>query len=277
MRTSTSPRSALMILDPTHTELLRELDRTFSGWAMFEGAGELNPPPIYEIADLEKFDVYENFPQLSFVASGIDIGRPHVGPVDGTFPTDQLLPAELGLPMATCYGAYLFYENAELDQDVTVTLVNRCFRNEDSYEGLRRLASFTMREIVAIGSFGHTQDLLARYSDRIATFADQIGLHLTRQAASDPFFQQDGGRALIQKLQPVKHEFLAGDLAISSVNTHRNFFGERCAIRLAAGEYAFTSCVAFGLERWVSALVEAHGGEPAAALTAVRNVTRRAG
>jgi seryl-tRNA synthetase len=275
MQTNRDVDEALIILDPAHTELIKELDRIFLGWTLAEGAQEIFPPPIYEISDLQKFDVYANFPHLSLVTSAIDTNRVTTPPTDGTFRTEDLLDARFGLPMATCYGAYLFYENAVLEQDTTVTLVNRCFRNEDEYEGLRRLLSFTMREIVALGSFEHTQKLLAKFTERIQVFARELGLDLTRVAASDPFFERHGARALMQKLSPVKYEFQADELAISSVNTHRNFFGERCEIRLLNGEFAFTSCVAFGLERWVAVLVDAHDGDPAAALAAVWNAARR--
>jgi hypothetical protein len=63
-------------------------------------------------------------------------------------------------------------------------------------------------------------------------------------------------------LFPVKEEFVFGDsLAIASVNFHRNFFGERCAITLPDGGPAFTSCVAFGLERWLAALADHFGAQ----------------
>jgi seryl-tRNA synthetase len=186
-----------------------------------------------------------------------------------------MLEARFELPLAACYGAYLFYENSVLGQDTAVTLVNRCFRNEDKYEGLRRLISFTMREIVALGSFEHTQNLLARFTECIQKFAREVSLDLRKAAASDPFFARHGTRAAMQKLSPIKHEFQAGELAISSVNTHRNYFGERCRIRLANDEFAFTSCVAFGLERWVAVLVDSYQGDPAAALVAVHNAAAR--
>ncbi|KAA2255353.1 hypothetical protein F0L68_28520 [Solihabitans fulvus] len=264
---------ALAILDPDHTALLRELDRTFAGWAA--GAGEICPPPIYRIDDLRKFDIYKNFPHLSLVASELDVDRVVDAADSGAFGREQLLGARFGLPSATCYGAYLFYENSQVAAETTVTLVNRCFRREDSYGGLRRLLSFQMREIVAIGSAEHAQDLLARLSVRIIAFATDLLLDVEKVPASDPFFEQDGGRALLQKLSPVKHEFRCEDLAISSVNTHRNFFGERCAITTAdTGEPAFTSCVAFGLERWVAVLVSRYG-DPRKALAAVRDAAQR--
>lgn len=127
-----------------------------------------------------------------------------------------------------------------------------------------------MREIVALGSFDHTQEVLARFTGRIQAFAAALGIELGREAVYDPFFQNDSGRALMQKLSPVKYEFQYGDLAIASVNTHRNFFGERCSIRLDSGEHAYTSCVAFGLERWLAVLTEHFDADLDAALGAVR-------
>jgi hypothetical protein len=54
------------------------------------------------------------------------------------------------------------------------------------------------------------------------------------------------------------------------VNTHRNFFGKRCDIRLRTGDgHAYTSCVAFGLERWLAVLADVYDGDPAAARAAV--------
>jgi hypothetical protein len=278
MTTDSAPitrAGGLAILDPDQTDLLHDLDRVFTGWARESGAREILPPPVYPVADLEKFDVYTNFPHLALVATALDLTGGPPAPVDGRFAPSGLSEARLGLPHATCFGAYLFHEGAELDRDTLITLVNRCFRNEDHYVPLRRLASFQMREIVALGSYEHTQAVLAAFTDRITAFGEALELKLDRVAASDPFFQKDGARALMARVSPVKHEFQAGDLAIASVNTHRNFFGERCRIRLAGADgYAFTSCVAFGLERWLAVLQDRHG-TAARASAAVRAATGR--
>ncbi|AYN38647.1 hypothetical protein D9753_06640 [Streptomyces dangxiongensis] len=272
---SVTRTDALAILDPDQTDLLRELDGVFAGWGRTAGAREILPPPVYPVEDLAKFDVYTNFPHLALVAAPLELAGGPAEPSDGRFAPDGLREARLGLPHATCFGAYLFYEDVELDQDTLVTLVNRCFRNEDHYVPLRRLASFQMREIVALGSYDHTQRLLAEFTERIIAFGAALGVALERVAASDPFFENDGARALLSRLSPVKYEFQAGDLAIASVNTHRNFFGERCRIRLAGEDgYAYTSCVAFGLERWLAVLLDAHGSAPQA-LAAVRDAATR--
>jgi hypothetical protein len=84
---------------------------------------------------------------------------------------------------------------------------------------------------------------------------------VTVETATDPFFDPNGARTVMQKLFPVKEEFLfGGDLAIASVNFHRNFFGEKCRIGRPDGSAAYTGCVAFGIERWLAALGEHFGG-----------------
>ena len=261
---------ALAILDQRETALIQALDATFRGWGIAAGASEITAPPLYPVTDLEKFDVYTNFPHLALVAGPLELAE-HAGkPSAGRFEPTDLADGCYGLPHATCYGAYLYCEGGTVAQDTLITLVNRCFRNEEHYGGLRRLVSFQMREIVALGSYEHTQQVIAAFSRRIAEFGALAGLDLNRVAATDPFFSQDDGRALLQRLDPVKHEYQQGDLAIASVNTHRNFFGERCDIRLRdSGEHAFTGCVAFGLERWLAVLSDRYEGDLDAAREAV--------
>lgn len=114
-----------------------------------------------------------------------------------------------------------------------------------------------MREIVCIGSLDAVQDHLSSFKQQILNFTMEIGLPLEVQVASDPFYQPQGSKAMMQKNFPVKEEFVyGGSVAIASVNFHRNFFGERCDIRTADGQPAFSGCVAFGLERWFHALFD---------------------
>ncbi|GGZ46546.1 hypothetical protein GCM10010387_46250 [Streptomyces inusitatus] len=270
---------AVRILGPDQTELLKELDQIFAGWGVAAGAREICPPPVFPVSDLAKFDVYKNFPHLTFVAGPLNTDHAADILTGGARVEPAVMnDARFGLPHATCYGAYLYYEGRRLEADTLVTLVNRCFRNETRYSGLRRLLSFQMREVVALGGFEHTQRLLEEFSGRIEKFSDALGLGLEKEAATDPFFESGGARALLQKLSPVKYEFHRGGLAIASVNTHRNFFGERCGITLAGEDeqgHAFTSCVAFGLERWLAVLDEVYEGDTRGALAAVRTAAQQ--
>ncbi|NDK29353.1 hypothetical protein FSY75_33950 [Streptomyces sp. TR1341] len=248
------------------TALLRRLDDTFEQWGVTAGARPMTMPPLLPAADLRRLDYYENFPHQAVVATAIDVDRRGEYCTDtGCFPCSSLQPAELGLPSASCYAVYLDHEGREVADDTLVTVVGWCFRKEERYEGLRRQLGFHMREIVALGSREHADAHLREFTERITAFARALDLPLRREAASDPFFDKGGSKALLQRLSPVKHEFLFEDLAIASVNTHRNFFGDRCSITLAGtGEPASTSCVAFGLERWLSALTRRYGSWAAA-------------
>jgi hypothetical protein len=248
----------LAILGTPETALLTLLDGTFARWGTEAGAGEISAPPVYHVDELANFDVYVNFPHLALVGGGIE--APTSGPSGGSFSADQVAGPHLGLSTSTCFAAYLLFSEMRVPADTLVTLVSRCFRKESHFDGLRRLLSFQMREIVAIGSLQHTQLVIERYRERIEDFLGRLSLDYTVEAATDPFFQAEGSRALLQRMQPVKYEFQVDGLAIASVNTHRNFFGERCRISVEPdGTSAFTGCVAFGLERWVSVLVDRHG------------------
>jgi len=177
-----------------------------------------------------------------------------------------LEPAALGLPSAACFAVYLHHRGGRVPDHTTVTVLGRCFRREERYDGLRRLLGFHMREIVALGSRDFVTEHLRAYGDRTAEFASALGLPGRLEAATDPFYDAGGQRALLQRLSPVKHEYVVDDLAIASLNVHRNFFGERCDIRLrGTGAPVFTGCVAFGLERWMSVLRTRYGDDLTAA------------
>jgi seryl-tRNA synthetase len=156
-------------------------------------------------------------------------------------------------------------------ENLLTTAAGTCYRNELRYEGLRRLGAFRMREVVAIGDPDHASAHLARFTTLIMDFADRLGLPMQRQAANDPFFDAAAPQAVWQSIVPVKHEFVVDGLAIASVNEHHTFFGERCAIRRAGANMPVSSsCAAFGLERWISVLVDRFDGDWDSITDAVR-------
>jgi len=268
-----TPTNGLQALSAEATQLLRTLDAELESWGNQAGAASLIMPPLLPVEALARLDFYENFPHQALVVAPLDLARREPGARPACFRPQALDSATLALPSAACFAVYLHHERQTLPGDTAVTVLGRCFRRENHYEDLRRLIGFHMREIVALGSAEYTRQHLDRFGDRIERFAAALGLPLRKQAATDPFYDRNGQRALLQKLSPVKHEYVAGDLAIASLNVHRNFFGERCRITHAGtGEPVFTSCVAFGLERWLSVLLGRFGSYRAAA-AALRDAT----
>ena len=255
--------------------VLRRLDDALLERAGHSGAEEIAFPALSPVADLERIDYFANFPHLGLAA--VPLRRESLGEVailraNGTASVGASLlgEARFFLPSAACYPVYAHLADATLACARRITTVQRCFRNEERYETLARLWSFTMREIVLVGPRDDVRGFLTDHKAWILRFAEGAGIPLSVQAATDPFFDRSGGRAQMQRLFPVKEELVYADaVAIASVNFHLNFFGERWNIRTADGSYAFSGCVAFGLERWLHALGAAHGNDCVAMVEAI--------
>ncbi|WP_420031777.1 hypothetical protein ACN2WE_02455 [Streptomyces sp. cg28] len=261
-----SPGAGLLALDPAHTALLHGLDALLRGLAEELTAPECLGPPLLPAEGLARLDYFRNFPHL-----GVPAGRfaPEALDVlaDGGPPVDAPLRATGHLlPSATCYGLLLSLEGQDVGEDgLRLSATGRCFRNETHYDGLRRLHGFHMREVLYLGTKDGCAEHLDRGGEFIVRLARRLGLDLTRAAADDPFYDRQGSRAKLMALDPVKHEYSTSDgTAIASVNRHRNFFGERLGIGAGSHGSAFSSCVAFGVERWVHAMILTHGSAEAA-------------
>jgi seryl-tRNA synthetase len=250
----------LATLGPDALALRNALDERFSGWGRLCDAHPTAYPTLVDVRKLSRIDYFKNFPHLATLAAGLDQAAMENYAAGGdvtSLPAAHLADAAYALPSAACYSVYLDLDGQVLPEPHYVTTVANCFRREDHFDGLRRLLGFTMREIVCVGEREAVLGHIARYQQLIGDYLAEIELPVEVAIASDPFFDPDASRALMQQLFPVKREFVyGGSLAIASVNYHRNFFGERCRISLPSGEPAFSGCVAFGLERWLAALTD---------------------
>ncbi|AIR96949.1 hypothetical protein [Streptomyces glaucescens] len=266
---TTATDNGLRVLDGGQLRLLRAIDSVFRRLADGWDAPEFRFPFLMQCRDLDMFDYYDNFPHLGLAATRLDPDRvaPLLAESDRPLeriPTEVMQPTGFALPSAACYAIYVELAGSALPAEGAMrTTLGTCFRNEDHYDGLQRLLGFSMREIVCIGPEDVAKNHLLRAKDAVQTLCAELGLDFEIEVATDPFFDKNSGKAKMQRLFPVKEEFVVNGLAIGSVNYHRNFFGERCGIQ-AGDATAHTSCLAFGLERWVHTLTERFGGTDAA-------------
>ena len=91
-----------------------------------------------------------------------------------------------------------------------------------------------MREIVCIGPEETAKSHLLRAKDAVTTLLGELGLDYKIEVATDPFFDKNSGKAKMQRLFPVKEEFVVNGLAIGSVNYHRNSSASGAPSRQAA-------------------------------------------
>jgi len=173
-------------------------------------------------------------------------------------------PVDTVLTPAACYHVYAGHRGQRLPAALHLTTRNTCFRREAGYQPLRRQRSFSMREIVCLGTACETAAFLETARDMTHRFAQLIDLPLDWLPATDPFFRlhSDPGY-LMQRIEPVKHEATyGGSLALASANLHHDHFGAAFGIT-RDGAHAGSACLAFGIERWLYAITDRHGTEPA--------------
>ena len=248
--------------------LFQKLDGLFLRWAAESQARDYLFPPCLPAAALDRVDYFRSFPHLvtfpvALSAQDANLKQfsatAHVD-ASGSVPLTSGAPVRDVLTPAACYHFYWNFAGEELDQPRYVTTRATCFRRETQFIPLQRQWSFTMREIVCLGTAEEVQDFLGHSQQRIDRFLQTIGLPVSWQAATDAFFDpSSNAKYLLQKLAPNKTEMVFQEhLAIGSINFHRNYFGEAFGIR-RHGQAAYSGCVAFGLERWIYAWLTQFG------------------
>jgi seryl-tRNA synthetase len=248
-----------------------DCDEAFRRLAARWEAEEERHPATLPASQVQRVDYLRSFPHQATFAVGMDRAEANLdaflaGPVlDGRdrVAVTALAPVREVLTPAACYHLFGEHEGEALGGPRYLTTRNTCFRREAEYVPLRRLWSFSMREIVCLGTRAETAEFRAQTQAMVDRFVELVDLPVAWVAATDPFFQpQRNPKYLMQRVQPVKHEAMyGGDLAIGSVNSHQDHFGVNFAIT-RAGEPAYSCCMAFGIERWLYALTDRHGTDP---------------
>lgn len=248
--------------------LFHRLDRLFLKWAHECRAAEYRFPPFISARELSKLDYFRSFPHLVTFATTLESSDENLKRFVESEPLNDAGEVELTrqspvkevMTPAACYHFYVRFQGDALESARYVTTRATCYRREAYYSPLERQWSFSMREIVCLGTTEEVKEFLARYQTRIDQFFKSSGLPVEWKNATDPFFNPSRNpKYLLQKLDPVKTEMIFGDrLAIGSINFHRNYFGEAFEIS-RDGREAFSGCVAFGIERWIYAFLSHFG------------------
>jgi seryl-tRNA synthetase len=223
--------------------VLEWLDAELESLAVENGATMLRVPTVIARETLDRAGYFEAFGDAATPA----------GP--GETPRYLLTPA-------MCYHAYPTLAGRRLDANAIFGCAGRCFRRETApARSLARLWEFTMREVIFVGTRAWVEDERRRWMTLAGDFASSLGLAGRLEVASDPFFAGGLGQKLIQQLKELKFELKTRVgtedevEAVASFNLHETFFGRRFGITTADGAPAWTGCVAFGLERWLLAVV----------------------
>ncbi len=220
--------------------------------------------PVVPRAHIERAEYAESFPHLLGTVHALASEQAATA-TDPVPEESDRRPTDVVLAPAVCYGVYPRLAGRVLEAQAQFDAAGYCYRHEATSE-LGRFRSFRMREFVTVAdaetAWRWRDDWIVRTTELYAL----LGLTVSVESASDPFFGP-GGRFMksSQVQQNLKYEFIApvhGDdpgTAIASANCHKEHLGERFDIRFADQGWAHSSCMAFGLERTMLALVHAHG------------------
>ncbi|MCY0388967.1 hypothetical protein OVY01_17495 [Robbsia sp. Bb-Pol-6] len=227
---------------------------------------------LLSIDEIDALGYARNFPHLTCVMCSIEDGEllnfsKGKSRLDHDF---KKLDVGMALLPATCYKVYLGLMNSSIEAPYIESCIARCFRHEDKALDNYRAFNFTMKEYVYLGEGESAQAHLDRGYERISALLDQLGITVSCELANDPFFDTSSSVARLSTLTPTKREIVFQGHAVSSLNYHRNYFGEKFNITHGSG-FIHTSCVAFGLERWI-AMFEEHFGDAAKTLAALATI-----
>lgn len=254
-----------------HGDLLdrfRQIDLMFVRITESFRATDIALPPLISVHQLQKIDYFSSFPHLFTAAVALDpdeanlrLFKATAGESSRGLQLTGLAPVSEVLTPAACYPLYIQLEGTAVAPSAIFTTRANCFRREKEYVPLKRQWAFTMREIICIGSETEVRAFLDSSKAMLNRLFAKLSLEVSWEQATDPFFDPaTNPRYVMQRVDPVKFEMIRSGLSIGSVNFHRQYFGEAFKIEHDGGP-AFSGCVAFGLERWLGALLDQFGSD----------------
>ena len=257
--------------------VLRALDERVRLMAADFGAIEQDHPAVWPTRLFKMIDYFHEFPQQMILCAPVKddfqsrsiFAKLYRKEADfERVPMDELMAeSSYGLQPAVCDCCYYALEGSRAHTDTYFTTANNVFRNERSpTKQLDRLTSFSVRDIMFVGSEAFVLEARERLIERLSRFIEDLQLSAKIETANDPFFANESAmKSVFQNAHRLKYELLARiphldiDIAIGSINLHTDFFGKAFDIRMADGALAHSGCIGVGMERTTYALFCQHG------------------
>jgi hypothetical protein len=267
----------LALLSGKFLEVKRSLEYYWLEYAARElGAKELENPAFWspKVANLSEY--LSDFPHeatfllgakrdsrsISSVSKAMAKDANFWNDLDTSSVSDSISLLGFGQPSVctSCY--YALGQRSQLTDDFYTTY-NRVFRNEGTTR-LDRLLSFSVRDIIAVGSDEFVRRARERFLAKSKEFIEILNLEAEITNATDPFFANKASKIFFQKTANLKHEIRVTipydkqSIAVGSVNLHLQTFGARFSMKTDSG-VASSACFGIGFERLTYALFSQNG------------------
>ncbi|MEK3907279.1 MULTISPECIES: aminoacyl--tRNA ligase-related protein [Oceanobacillus] len=166
-----------------------------------------------------------------------------------------------------CYFAYNDREDQSLSDELeVVSSFGQCFRHENNHQiSPYRSRDFNMYEIIYLGCKEKVTETRDHLLEEVIKLFDQLGLKGKVETANDPFFmKEDRNKIAYQRAGERKYELIFSpnkeiSYSVASFNLCDHVITESFNISTNKGDLAYSGCTAFGVERWVQAIVYTYG------------------
>lgn len=248
--------------------VMQNLDRLFRKYALDLGSVEFHCPTTVPTRSLIDNGYAKSFPQHMIFAAPLDFNEEKVGAFADRAHHLIITPQEMGnylaasnqvLSPTVCYHCFeALRTSREVPASGLITAVASCHRHESKVaEGLRRLQTFTMREIVMFGSAEKVDRLRHEIMDHACATLEKLDVKYRLVTASDPFFSSGAeNKRGYQSLLKLKYElqvylpYCDEWMAVASFNHHQSTYVQYYQLS-GNGTIEQSGCVGYGFERMV--------------------------
>lgn len=225
-----------------------------------------NYPSFISVEELDRCKYVDSFAQYLTYATHLQEDIESIRTFLQKRSHESLQKPGYAMNPAMCLHCYSEYADSEIGGDMALTTVGRCFRYEsNNLHSFERLWEFTLREIVFIGTPEYVFQRRNEAMEATIALVEQLGLAGQIETTSDPFFLDAKTLKKFQIHSEAKYElrmdlpYKNGSLAVASFNVHRDHFGRSFGMSQPDLSYAHSSCVGYGIERWVLAFLAQYG------------------
>jgi seryl-tRNA synthetase len=221
--------------------------------------------------DLKRCGYIRSFPQNLFMVSEFPHQLESLDQVKEVEKIDSIArQSQFTLSTATCMHFYAELADSEIVTPLVITADSNCFRHEAPWRlSNYRLNEFAMKEIVVIGEPTFVEAKRHELIEEVWELFCEMGLSGKIETASDLFYYSDDtGKSQHQVVKSLKYELIAvirsgtESFSIASFNNTRSSLVNSFGITDPSNPNLHSGCIAFGLDRWVYAILSSFGSVP---------------
>ncbi|MFB9327848.1 amino acid--ACP ligase [Paenibacillus aurantiacus] len=250
--------------------LFEQIDRLLVEWAQRHKAQLRSYPSMIPVATLQKCRYIQTFPQNIHFVSEFPHQIRQLEQVRETGDLNDIARlSPYALSPAVCFHCYAELAGSRLQEPLVLTSRGTCYRHEAAWRvGKHRQNEFSMREIVLFGDAAFIEHERRTFMEEAWSLFERLGLAGKIETASDPFyFSEESGKGQQQLMGNMKYELIAkagedgGSFSIASFNNMDTSLCKPFEVLDAEANPLHSGCVAFGIDRWVYALLTYYGAD----------------